>query len=68
MKIGKMPKLYWLKVDDVKIIEQRLRSHLENHNDFEESIKLRAFSNQSMSFKMRTAFIGLQTVKIDLRR
>jgi ParB/RepB/Spo0J family partition protein len=39
MKVGKMPTLKWLKVDDIRIPEGRLKSHIENHEDFEESIK-----------------------------
>jgi len=39
MKVGKMPTLKWLKVDDIRIPEGRLRSHIEGREDFEESIK-----------------------------
>jgi ParB/RepB/Spo0J family partition protein len=39
MKVGKMPTLKWLKVDDIRIPEGRLRSYIEGHEDFEESIK-----------------------------
>jgi len=39
MKVGKMPTLKWLKVDDIQIPEGRLRSHIEDREDFEESVK-----------------------------
>ncbi|MEM0358381.1 MAG: ParB N-terminal domain-containing protein [Candidatus Bathyarchaeia archaeon] len=39
VKLGKIPILKWLKVDDVKIPEFRLHSRFENDSDFEKSIK-----------------------------
>jgi ParB/RepB/Spo0J family partition protein len=39
MKVGKMPTLKWLKVDDIRIPEGRLRSYIEGREDFEESVK-----------------------------
>jgi len=40
MKVGKMPALKWLKIDDIKVPEGRLHSRFKNLKDFEESIKI----------------------------
>jgi len=38
-KQGRMPILKWLKIEDIRIPELRLRSHLPKHVEFEESVK-----------------------------
>jgi ParB/RepB/Spo0J family partition protein len=40
VKVGKMPTLKWLKIDDIKVPEGRLHSRFKNFKDFEESIKI----------------------------
>jgi ParB/RepB/Spo0J family partition protein len=39
VKVGKMPTLKWVKIDDIKIPEGRLHSRFKNPKDFEGSIK-----------------------------
>jgi len=64
---SKMPKLCWLRVEDVKIPDRRLKSHFDNHVDFEKALRLMASFNLSVFSRAGTMFTGLPTAKTGLK-